>query len=89
MRAGLCVVLLRVGSPLDDLDQNRNLKIWRNGENKLVQYGANLINDFTLVRDVVVLNSDVQRHPGLMGVRQVSYLLSSISLSFYDSFVKC
>jgi len=44
------------------LDRNRSLQIFKNGESKLLNYGANImINDFQLLRDVVVINTDVNK----------------------------
>jgi len=45
------------------LDRSRNLQVFRRGETKLIQYGGqNMINDFTLVRDVIILNIGVNKN---------------------------
>ncbi len=45
------------------LDQTRNLQVYKNGESQLLQYGAQgMINDFQLVRDVVIINVGVNQN---------------------------
>lgn len=44
------------------LDRSNNLQMFRKGETKLIQHGANLINDFQLIRDVIILNVEVNKN---------------------------
>ena len=45
------------------LDRTRNLQLFQNGETKLLQYGApGMINEFKLVRDVIIINIGVNKN---------------------------
>ena len=44
------------------LDRSRNLQLFSRGETRLLQYGEGMINDFQLVRDVIIINVGVNHN---------------------------